>query len=116
MSIASRIENKGIFAISVFYVIAGIVFLILLPMSAFAPDLGLLGIVSLITAYGVLRKRSWSLWLVIVLFVAGTTFVAFTLYYNVLTAFLASLGLILYLILLLIATGYIAIRRRALES
>jgi len=116
MSITSRIENKGIFATSIFYVVVGIVFLVMLPLSQFAPNLGLLGIVSLLTAYGLMRKRAWSLWLAVILFVGGTTFVAFVLYYNLMTALLVTVGLIVYLILTWVVTAYVAIKRRALEA
>ena len=116
MSISSKIGNKGMFATSLFYAIVGIIFLVLLPMSDFAPHVGLLGIFSLVTAYGLLRKRAWSFWLVIILFVSGTTFALFMIYDALANAYLIALGMIAYLILTWVFTVYTAMKRNALEA
>jgi len=116
MSLGSRIESKGMLATSIFYAIVGIVFLGLLPLSGFAPHIGLLGIFSLVTAYGLLRKRAWSLWLVAILFVTGTTFALFMIYNVLPSAFLLGLGIIAYLILTWVFTAYAAVRRRTFEA
>ena len=114
MSITSRIGNKGTFATSVFYAAVGIIFLILLPMSGFAPHIGLLGIISLVTAYGFFRKRAWSFWLVVILFVSVTTFAVFMLYNAMATDLLTSLVMIALLILTWIFTGYAILKRNTL--
>ena len=60
MSLTSKlkVENFGSLATTAFYGIVGIVFLVLLAMSGFPPHIGLMGITSLIAAYGLFRKRS----------------------------------------------------------
>jgi uncharacterized membrane protein (DUF2068 family) len=112
MSIASRIESKGMFATSIFYAIAGIVFLVFLPMSGFAPHIGLLGVISLVTAYGLLRKRVWSFWLVAILFVSATVFVLFIIYDILAKELLTSLVMVAYLVLTWIFTGYSIMKRK----
>lgn len=115
MAFASRIENKGLFATSIFYAIAGVLFLVLFPLNGYAPHLGLLGIFSLGTAYGLLRIRSWSLWLVMILFISGTTFAVFTIYAISLQNVLYSTGVIAYLILTWISAIYVGAKREALK-
>jgi len=114
MSIISRIGNKGIFATSVFYATVGIIFLILLPMSGFAPHIGLLGIISLVTAYGFFRKRIWSFWLVVILFVSATTFAVFVIYDVMATELFTSLVMVAFLVLTWIFTGYAILKRKTL--
>jgi len=114
MSITSRIESKGMFATSVFYAVVGIVFLILLPMSGFAPHIGLLGIISLVTAYGLFTKRVWSFWLVIILFISATTFAVFVIYDVMATELLTSLVTVTFLVLTWIFTGYAILKRKTL--
>lgn len=115
MSFASKIENKGIFATSIFYAIAGILFLVLFPLNGYAPHLGLLGIFSLGTFYGLFRTRSWSLWLVMILFISGTTFAIFTLYTIGFQNLLYNVGVIAYLILTWISAIYVAAKRETLK-
>ena len=62
-----------------FYAVSGIILLISLPFTQYAPQLGLLGILSLIVAYGVFTKRGWGPWLIFILFVAASTFSLYTL-------------------------------------
>ena len=114
MSIISRIGNKGIFATSVFYATVGIIFLILLPMSGFAPHIGLLGIISLVTAYGFFRKRIWSFWLVVILFISATTFAVFVIYDVMTTELLTASVMIAFLVLTWIFTGYAILKRKTL--
>ena len=116
MSITSRIGSKGIFTTSIFYAIAGIVFLVLLPMTGFAPHIGLLGIISLITAYGLFRKRAWSFWPVVILFVSATTFALFMIYGLFAKELATSLIMVAYLILTWIFTGYAALKRKTLGA
>jgi hypothetical protein len=95
-----------------FYGIAGLIFLILLPFSGFPPHIGLLGIVSLITAYGLLMQRKWASWLVAALFFVATTFTLFTLYYVIATDVLAATSMIAYAALTWIFTAIVIKTRR----
>ncbi len=112
MSITSRIGSKGMFATSVFYAIVGIVLLILLPMSGFAPHIGLLGIFSLVTAYGLFTKRTWSFWLVAILFISLTTFAVLMIYDVMATELLTTSVMIALLVLTWVFTGYALLKRK----
>ena len=118
VSIVSRlkIESKGMFATSVFYAIAGIIFFVLLPMASFAPYLGIIGIFSLVTAYGVFRKRAWAIWFVMILFFVGTTFSAVMIYNILQLDYLFGIGVILYLVLTWVFTAYAVMKRKVFES
>lgn len=119
MSLTSKlnIEDKGMFATSIFYVTVGIVFLASLWMTGFAPQLGIIGVFSLITAYGLFQKRSWSIWLIVVLFFVATTFSVYMLYYYLsVSDYLTSLGVTAYLVLTWIFSAYAASKRNSLES
>jgi uncharacterized membrane protein HdeD (DUF308 family) len=112
MSITSRIGSKGMFATSAFYAIVGIVFLALLPMSGFAPHIGLVGIISLVTAYGLFTKRTWSFWLVFILFISLTTFAVLMIYDVMATELLTTSLMIALLVLTWVFTGYATLKRK----
>jgi len=118
MSITSRlnISDKGIFAAFLFYMIAGILFLVLLPLSNFAAHLGIIGILSLATAYALFQKRSWSIWTIAILFLVNTTFSAYTIYWYFGKDLLYSTGTIAYLALTWIFTIYAANKRSTLST
>ncbi len=116
MALASKlqVDNLGLLATTAFYGVVGIIFLVLLAMSGFPPHIGLMGITSLIAAYGVFRKRFWSTWLVVALFFVATAFAFYTLYFVFATDILATAGMLAYAILTWIFTAYaIAKRERA---
>ncbi len=117
MSIASkmRIENKGMFVTSAFYAAVGVVFFALLVIAGFLPYLGIIGIFSLITAYGVFRKRGWVVWFVMILFFVGTTF-SFVMIYYIPEENLLGIGAVVYLVLTWIFTAYAMMKRKAFES
>jgi len=116
MSFASKIESKGMFASSIFYAIVGVVLLAFLPLNDYAPHLGLLGLFSLGAAYGLFRKRLWSLWFVIVLFFSGTAFASFMIYSILAKDLLLSTVMIVYLILTWIFTAYVVAKREVLKG
>ena len=118
MSLRSRlnIESWGMFAALVFYLAVGIAFLALLPTVGFLPSMGIIGIFSVVAAYGLFRKRNWTIYLIAILFLTGTTFSLLLLYYYLLTDYVLSIGMLVYLILTWIFTGYIVSKRRSLES
>ena len=79
----------------------------LLPFSGFPPHVALLGIVSVVAAYGLWVKRKWANWLVAILFFVATTFSLYTLYYVVATDALAAGSMIAYVVLTWIFTIYV---------
>jgi hypothetical protein len=118
MSLKSKlkIENVGMFAAFVFYAVVGIICFVELPMTNFPPHIGIIGILSLVTAYGLLKSRVWALWVVIALLFIATTFSAYTLYFAFEKDLLLDVGTIAYLILTWVFTAYTAAKRKALES
>jgi uncharacterized membrane protein (DUF2068 family) len=111
-----KIESRGMFVTSAFYAAVGVVFFVLLAMAGFAPYLGIIGIFSLITAYGVFRKRAWAIWFVMILFFVGTTFSAVMIYYIPRIDYLLGIGAVIYLILTWIFTAYAVMKRKSFES
>ena len=118
MSIGSKlkIESMGMFATSVFYAVVGVIFFVLLPMASFAPYLAIIGIFSLITAYGVFRKRGWAIWFVVILFPVATTFSAVMIYNIMQIDALLGLGSVGYLILTWVFTVYALAKRKVFET
>ena len=119
-----KIEYKGMFFFAIFYLLVGVVNFIIVGMY----DLGLfhvalVGVLSLISAFGLYRLRSWSLWFVVGLFFIGTTYGAFM--FNIamenytatpdITTLLTILAWIIYLILTWIATIYVTAKRKNLK-
>ena len=116
MSIGSKLmENKGLLLVSVFYLIAGILDFVALFLSTFPPQLAIIGILSLATAYGLMQKRMWAFWLAIVTFLVTTTFAVYTLAYT-LGNLMLNLAMVAYLILTWIVTAYAAMKRKTLQS
>jgi len=118
MSIKSKIkmENIGVFLALAFYAVVGIVCFVVLPLANFPPHIGIMGILSLITAYGLFKKRVWAVWLVVMLFFIATTFSAFMLYYWFEKDFIFDISMFAYLILIWVFTAYIVAKRKIFES
>lgn len=117
MSIGSRlrIENFGIFLTAVFYAIVGIAFFAMLPLADFPPHIAAMGILSLVTGYGLFRKRNWAIYPVVMLFFIATTFSVYMLYYLFGQALLIDIAMVTYLILTWVATAYTATKRTTLS-
>jgi len=111
-----KIENAATLVPFAFYIVAGIIFLAVLPLSNFPPHIGIIGILSLLTAYGLIRKRFWTLWIAVMLLFIATTFSIVTFYYSFGEFLLLDISLAAYLILTWIFTVYVAMKRRTLES
>jgi cation transport ATPase len=111
-----KIENKGMFASSLFYAIVGIVCFVFLPLTDFPPHIGILGIFSLITAYGLFMKRNWAIWFIVILFFMVTTFTLYEFYYVVWANVIRATIMIAYLVLTVIFTAYVVPKRHTLKS
>jgi len=112
-----KIKSVGIFAASIFYAIVGIFSLVVLVTSNFELiHIGLIGILNLISAYGLFKKRAWALWVVVALFFIATTFSASMLYYAFGIDIILDICAIAYLILTWIFTAYVATKRKTLEA
>jgi len=118
MSLKSKlkIENTGMFAASIFYAIVGIIFFVVLATNFQLIHIGIIGILSLITAYGLFQKRPWSIWFSIVLFFVATAFSVATIYYALGVDLLLGISAVAYLVLTWIFTAYTAAKREMFES
>jgi hypothetical protein len=96
-----------------FFAASGVLLLVFLPLTGFPPHLGFLGILSLITAYSLLTKRVWTVWLIGVLLVANSAFGVFTLYSAGFSNVLLALSMIAYVALTWVISIYLFQRRRA---
>ena len=114
----SKIENPAVLLFSIFYIAVGIAEVGYFVIENFAapPHIPVLGILSLITAYSLFKMKRWTVPLVFGLFVTGITFGATTLANSIAVqtfgdAMLFHTALIAYMIILLIASGYIVAKR-----
>lgn len=114
MTIASTLRhfNRIELAALAFYAVAGIALLVFLPLTGFPPQLGLLGILSLVTVYGIFTKRGWMPWLVFVLFAGVTAFSIFTVYSVGFSNALLGISMIVYAVLTWVFTVYILLKKR----
>jgi hypothetical protein len=114
----SRIENLAILLSSIFYIAVGIaeVGYFAIENSIAPPHIPVLGILSVITAYSLFTKKRWTVPLAVVMFFTGITFGAITLANSMAVqtfggAMLFHLALIAYMVILVIASGYIMAKR-----
>ncbi len=118
MSFMSKLKTVGIqtLAPAAFYGAVGIIFLVLLPLANFPPHIGLTGILSLVTAYGILKKRFWALWLVVALFAVATTISLYTLAVIAFTNVIVGASMVVYVVLTWLVTLYIVLKRKPAET
>jgi hypothetical protein len=96
-----------------FYIVSGILFLALLFITTFPPHLLALGILSIITGYSVLTKRSWAVYLIVINLVTATVFALWTAVNVGSSNWLTTLSLIAYLILTWLVTIYLTIFKKS---
>jgi|MudIll2142460700_1097286.scaffolds.fasta_scaffold32617_3 hypothetical protein len=101
MSISSTLKNLtvGATASVLFYLVAGVMLLAVLPFLYFPPHIALAAAMSIVAAYGLFRKKAWAPWITVALFLVSLTMLAFTLFYSMFVNWLASAGLAVYLVL-----------------
>lgn len=118
MSFGSKLKTAGIRTLApvTFYGAVGIIFLVLLPFANFPPHVGLTGILSLITAYGIFKKSFWAVWLVGALFAVATTISLYTLYVVQFSNWLVGISMVAYAVLTWLFTAYIMLKRKAPEA
>ncbi len=111
----SKIGDFFAYLSAVFYLASAGFFFYSLVIDLNMIHVGLLGFLSLITAFGVFKRKSWSVWSAFLVFCAGNAF-AISLLLNPLTMetleILSEIGLIVYLILVWATMLYLSIKRR----
>jgi len=118
VSFRSKLKTVDVrtLATATFYGAVGVIFLALLPFANFPPHIGLTGILSLVTAYGIFKKRFWATWLVVALFVVATTISLYTLYVVQFSNWLVGISMVAYAVLTWVFTAYIMLKRKPLEA
>ena len=118
MSLGSKlkIESKGMFTAFVFYAVVGIICFIVLAMDFRLVHIGIIGIFSLITAYGLFKKQVWTIWLIAMLFFIATIFSTYTLYCFLGKDLILNISMIAYLILTWVFTAYTGAKRKIFEG
>lgn len=113
VSSGSMLRNipSGTLASIIFYIITGIILLILLPLSNYPPHLGLTGVLSIITGYALLTKRAWARWLVAALFFVITTMTLYTIAVILFSNITVTIGMLVYAILTWYFTYYVFIKK-----
>jgi hypothetical protein len=117
VSLATKLKsfNRAELASIAFYAISGIILLAFLPLTSFPPQLGLLGILSLITAYSLFTKRAWAPWLVVILLAGASTFSIYTLYSIGFSNALIGISMIAYAVLTWVFALYTLFKRNPLK-
>jgi len=97
------VEKLGIAVVSIFYLIVGIAQIVILVISPI-PPIGVLAILCLIAAYGLIKTRKWAVWLAVVLFFPEIVFATTTLYASIMQqqAFFPNLEWLLFHLMLVI--------------
>ena len=118
MSFTSKLKTAEAKALApvAFYGVVGIILLTLLPFSNFPPHMGLTGTLSIVTAYGIFKKRFWAFWLVLALFAVATTISVYTLYVIAFTNWIVAISMIAYAVLTWLVTLYIVLKRKPQEA
>jgi hypothetical protein len=118
MSLASKLKTADIRTLlpALFYAAVGIIFLVFLPLANFPPHIGLTGLLSLVTAYGIIKKRYWAFWMVVALFAVATTISLYTLYVIAFTNIIIGVSMIVYAVLTWLVTLYIVLKRKPTET
>jgi len=119
-----KIERWDTTLLSIFYLISGIAYFLILTLSNFNYlVMVFLGFLSLIIAYGLVKMKSWTVPFVVALFFPQITFEIFALYASATTytfdpnmeMLLFHLALIIHMILLTLCLLYTAIKRKEFQ-
>ena len=115
MSFASKLKTADFreLAPALFYGVAGVILLVLLPLAGFPPHIGLTGALSLVTAYGLIKNRFWAFWLVLALLGVASVLSLYTLAVVGFSNLLVALSMIAYAFLTWAFTLQIALKRKA---
>lgn len=119
-----KIERWDTTLLSVFYLISGIAYFLILALSSFNNLVTVfLGFLSLIITYGLIKMKRWTVPFVIAFFFPQITFEVFALYGSVATytfnltveVLLFNLALIIHMIILTFGFLYIAAKRKEFQ-
>lgn len=107
-----KVEDSGFLAASAFHMIIGVLCLAaLVTVDLGMIHVGLIGVISLATSYGLFRRRAWAVWSMFVAAFMATVFALSTIYYTMGSDVLLDAAMILYALLTWIFTIYVASKR-----
>lgn len=124
MRLKLRPEHPGRLLVSIFHVIAGVVFIVVLALYNFRLfHVAVLAVLNLMSAYGLFRMKTWSAKLIAALFLPQIVFGIITLYLSFTMWTLPStweitvfnISLIIYVVLCFISFVYVIAKRRKIE-
>jgi len=119
-----KVKRRDGLLLAIFYIIVGIVQIIVLALTNFALfTSGILAVLSFIAAYGLFTVKKWSVWLVIGLFFPQFVFGTVTLYASVLryisyqemTFLLLNIALAAFIVLSFISFAYVMVKRKTFQ-
>ena len=119
MSLKSKVkpENIGMLMAFTFYALVGAICLVVLAIVDFRLiHIGLLGILSLMTAYGLFMSRKWTIWILIALFSIAMAFSTYTIYSALGKDVILSVVVFFYLLFTCIFTVYTIFNRQKLRA
>lgn len=121
MRLKLKAEHPGVLLVSIFHVAVGATLAVVLAIFSFSlPHVAVLAALNLILAYGLFKRRKWSVKLLAVLFLPQITFGSITLYDSVVFWTFSStwekpasnLLLGLYIVLCLLSLVYVGAKRK----
>lgn len=120
MKFKLKTDKPGILLVSLFYTVVGITLALILVFESFRLfHVGVLAVLNLIVAYGLLKMKKWSVKLLAVIFLPQIVFGLVTLYHSVSvwifpgwerTAF--NLSLVIFVILCFISLVYVTTKKK----
>jgi uncharacterized membrane protein (DUF2068 family) len=117
------VERRDALLLAVFQLVAGVVHIVVLASNLAIFTSGILAVLSLISAYGLLTGKKWSVWFLIGLFFPQVVFGVVTLYASILkyalyqeVAFmLLNIALTVFIVLSFISFAYVAAKRKTFQ-
>jgi len=118
-----KIERWDTALLSIFYLISGIAYLLILVLDFGNLVAVFLGFLSLIIAYGLIKMKRWTVPFVVAFFFPQITFEIFAIYASVMTypfdytmeVLLFNLALIIHMLILTFCSLYVAVRRKEFQ-
>jgi len=119
-----KVKRRDGLLLAVFYAVVGALQLVVLAFSDFKMvSVGALAVLSLIAAYGLVRARKWSVWLVLMLFFPQVVFGAASLYASValyalfpdMSLLLLNIALAVFIVLSFASFVYVAAKRKTFQ-
>jgi len=119
-----KVKRRDGLLLAVFYAVVGVFQIIALPvLDVRMVWIGALAVLSLITAFGLLRAQKWAVWLVVTLFFPQLAFAAASLnayieFYSLFpqsSVLLLNIGLAVFIVLSFVSFVYVTAKRKTFK-